>query len=298
MRVLVTGSSGHVGGAIAAHLITAGHEVIGLSRRLSQIAGLKQQLLLDIAAPDLVEQISRETAACQVIVHAAADMDKSLYASAISLVNCLGTQQLLNLAAKWETNNFIYLSSVPVIGQPQQLPVTEEHPLNPPTAYHASKVYGEYMVNLAQQRGLAGASFRLTSPIGPGMSDKRIFSVFVRRTLANQPLQLAGQGTRRQDFVDARDVAQAVEQCIVRQVSGLFNIAAGQSISNLELAKKCVEILNSTSPIEFSGQPDPEEAVRWEVSIAKATQQFGYQPRFTIEDSIKAVAAQYANRSD
>ena len=45
------------------------------------------------------------------------------------------------------------------------------------------------------------------------MPDKRIF-LFVKQAQAGQPLQFAGQGSRRQNYVDVRDVATAVEQCL------------------------------------------------------------------------------------
>jgi nucleoside-diphosphate-sugar epimerase len=297
MRVLVTGASGHVGGAVAAHLVRKGWDVIGLSRRRSAIEGLTQQIEADLSAPSFVEQVRAILPACDAIVHAAATLDKEIAATSISLTNGVGMQQILTLAQGWRVQSFVYTSSVPVIGVPQSLPVTEEHPVNPPTAYHASKVYGEYLLALACRTGIAGAALRLTSPIGPGMPDKRIFSVFVKRAQAGQPLQLAGQGSRRQNYVDVRDVAAAVEQCLRERAEGLFNIAGEQSISNLDLARACVRTLDSSSPITFSGQPDPEEGITWDISIARAMDCFGYTPRYDIAASIRAVSND-ASRAD
>lgn len=295
MKVLVTGTSGHVGGAIAGHLVNSGWDVVGLSRGLSKVQGLAQQIQADIGSLSFIEEVSAATLPCSAIVHAAAALDKDLYAPAISLTNCLGTQQLLKLAALWSVSSFIYISGVPVIGVPQQLPITEEHPVSPPTAYHASKFYGECLTELARRQGLKGASLRLTSPVGPGMPGNRILSVFVRKALTNEPLQLAGQGTRRQNYVDVRDVSLAVEHCLQQGVTGLFNIGGRHSISNHELAQACVRILESSSAVTFTSQVDPEEGVNWEVSQMKAAQHFGYDPQYGIEDSIRAIAAEYAH---
>lgn len=294
MRVLVTGITGQLGTAIATHLLEAGFEVIGLSRRASSLAGLKQQILLDIATQGVTEEIRRQVRSCEAIVHTAASLDMHLYAPSVALVNCLGLQEILKLANDWCCTNFIYLSSVPIIGRPQVLPVTEEHPVNPLTAYHASKLFGEQLVELARQQGLSGTIFRLTAPVGPGTPKNRVLSVFVQQALANKPLVIAGQGSRRQNYVDVRDVAQAVEQCLLQNVTGLYNIAGSQAISNLELAQSCIEILKSNSILEFSGQPDAEEGVIWEVSIAKAAKRFGYWPHYDIRAAIEAVAQDYA----
>lgn len=201
---------------------------------------------------------------------------------------------MLRLANLWQAHSFVYISSVPVIGLPQQLPITEEHPTKPLTVYHATKLFGEYLASIAQSSGLAAASLRLTSPIGPGMPPDRILSVFVKRAIADQPLQLVGQGTRRQNYVDVRDVAVAVKTCLQRGVTGLFNVAGRQSISNYDLAKLCVHTLRSSSLIQFVDRPDLEEGIIWDVSVAKAAIQFGYNPNFTIEDSVRSVAADYA----
>jgi nucleoside-diphosphate-sugar epimerase len=296
MRVLVTGASGHVGGAIARHLVEVGDEVFGLSRRPGRIAGLAGALELDLGSETAAEQVARQVPACAAIVHAAASLEKQLDAPAIALVNVLGTQQMVRLAQRWDTAQIVFISGVPVIGRPQDLPVTEEHPTDPPTAYHASKLFGETLMQLAGRRGQSTVSLRLTSPVGPGMPADRILSVFVRRALEGEPLLLAGRGTRRQDYVDVRDVAAAVASCLRERVSGLFNIAAGASTSNLELAEKCRCLPGSSSAIHFTGVDDPDEGVNWDVSITEASRRFGYRPQFSLDQSIHAVAADHARR--
>lgn len=143
-----------------------------------------------------------------------------------------------------------------------------------------------YLANLS---GCRAASLRLTSPAGPGTPEKRILSVFVRRALSNQTLEVPGRGTRKQNYVDVRDVAAAVGACLAKRASGLYNIASAESISNYDLALTCVDQLSSHSKVTFSETPDPEEGVSWDVSIAKARRDLCYQPQFTIDDSIRAI---------
>jgi UDP-glucose 4-epimerase len=222
----------------------------------------------------------------------------SLYEPSVSLTNGLGTQQVLELATRWRVRSFVYLSSVPVIGLPDQLPITETHPLDPPTAYHASKVFGERLVNLARREGLPALTLRLTSPVGPGTPDGRIAAVFVRRALDGEPLEVFGQGTRAQDYVDVRDVASAVLGSIIEPEGGLLNIASGSCVTNVRLAQCCLETLGSASQINFIDRPDPQEGLRWEVSIAKARLMIGYEPRHSLTDSINAIAEGIRLRGD
>jgi nucleoside-diphosphate-sugar epimerase len=136
-------------------------------------------------------------------------------------------------------------------------------------------------------------SLRLTSPVGPRTPDNRILGTFVRRALGNQQLQVLGQGTRKQNYIDVRDVAAAIELCISGRASGLYNIASAECISNYNLATACIEELSSHSRITFAETPDPEEGISWDVSIAKAQRELGYQPQFTIRDSIRAISYEY-----
>lgn len=291
MRVLVTGTSGHLGGVIGTRLLEGDHEVIGISRRLNRSARtLSRALSLDLGSAGAAEAIEAAVPRCDVIVHAASAIEPDPYAPAITLTNGLGTQQLLSLASSWRVESFVYLSSVPVIGRPQTTPVTEAHPAQPRSAYHASKLFGEHLVRVSD---VPGVSLRLTAPVGPGMSDRRVLPVFVRRAIDGQPLEVAGEGTRAQDYVDARDVASAVEAAIERRASGLFNIAAGRCIANLALAQLCVDVLDSSSGVQLSGTPDPEEGVRWEVSVTRAEEVLGYRPAHPLEDSIEALAAAF-----
>ena len=297
MRVLVTGTSGHVGGAIARHLIKCGINVIGLSRRLADINGLTRQIQADIGATDFMRTVVCQTEKCSAIVHAAACLNKDFYTPEVSLVNCFGTHQLLALADHWKVENFVYISGVNVIGKPQIHPITEDHPVEPSTDYLASKLYGERLVQIANSCGISGAILRLSSPVGTNMPGMRVFSVFVRNALSNKAIQILGRGTRKQNYVDARDVAKAVETCLQQKVKGLFNIAGSKVISNYELAQLSIRLLNSSAVIEFANKIDIEEGNIWDIAIAKAKSKINYKPRYSIEDSIHAVAEDYMHNA-
>lgn len=288
MRVLVTGASGHVGGAIARGLIGDGREVVAAGRRLALPPGPVHAVAFDLGAPE-ADAMLRECGPFDAVVHAAAAVVHDPHDPAVSRVNCLGTQRVVEAAEGWGAQ-LVYVSGVTVVGRPVRLPVDEDHPVAPPTAYHASKLYGEHLVELARRRGLPAVTLRLTSPAGPGTPQGRIMSVFVSRARSGEPLEVLGEGSRTQDYVDVRDVARAVAACLEGRVDGLFNVAAGRSISNLELAHRCIELHESTSEVRRGGT-DPEEGVRWEVSIERAARGFGYAPRCSLDDSIRALSS-------
>jgi len=290
MRVFVTGVTGQVGRAIAAHLAGQGCHVTGMSRHFQPVPGLSEHVEVCLGSEGATELVCKALQPCEVIVHAAAFLSHDKYDPSISLANCLGTQQIVRLAHIWKSKQLVYTSSVPVIGRPRQHPITEDHPVQPLTTYHASKLYGEDLVRLAEDDGCRAVSLRLTSPSGPGTPETRILAVFVRRAVTGEPLRILGRGTRRQNYLDVRDAAFAVEACLTKHASGIYNIAAADSISNCELAKLCIDELGSSASIEFVGKHDPEEGVEWDVSVSKAYRDLGYRPRFNTRDSIQAIA--------
>lgn len=298
MRVLVTGSSGFVGGGIAARLLRAGNDVVGLARTPAPAGGAYGSIAADIGSEDAADRIAAEAERCDGIVHAAASLHFGAESPAVLMTNCLGTQQMLTLAQRWGSAHFVYISSIGVIGTPTELPVTEDHPTRPTTAYHASKLFGETLTGLAAAPGLAAASLRLTSPVGRGMRQDRILSVFAQRALAGEPLQVAGNGSRTQDYVDVEDVARAVELCLGKPTTGVYNIAHGHSVSNAELARACVEALRSSSKVELGNGVDSQEGQRWEVSIQHAADDLGYQPQVQLGESIRSAIEEHARSAD
>lgn len=295
MRVLVSGASGFVGGALARTLVARGHEVVGLSRRPGPVPGLYGLLEANIADTLAAARIVAKLNRCEAIVHAAAALEDGTQPGRMTLTNCLGTEQLVAVAREWQVSSFVFVSSLPVIGSPRELPITEHHATAPRTAYHASKLYGEQLVCLLCDEGVAASALRLTAPVGPGMPSGRILSVFVQRALAGEPLVVAGHGTRMQDYVDVRDVARATDATLSRRATGVINIASGSCISNLDLARRCVSVLGSNSDVRLSGGDHPEDGTRWEVSVARAREVIDYVPHESLESSITAVAGDHAS---
>ncbi len=287
MRVLVTGAAGHVGGAVVRHLAARGFDVAAAVRAPDPaLPNNIPQFLFDLGA-DFSSDLAPELRRCAAVVHCAALLSTAPDDDSVTRVNALGTQLLVRLAAQRGARRFVHISGLNFLGRPTALPVTENHPLAPGDPYAHSKLHAEQSVTLADTAGLlSGVSLRVSSPVGPGLRRQRIFSGFADAADAGQDIVLHGKGGRRQDYVDVRDVARAVECALNGEQRGVVNIASGRAVSNLELAQACVAAFNSSSRITFSGQDDPDEALSWEISIDKARHWWNYAPQFTLEQSL------------
>ncbi|MBD3177175.1 MAG: NAD-dependent epimerase/dehydratase family protein, partial [Armatimonadia bacterium] len=250
-----------------------------------------------LGAPDLLSGDLSACPPCEAIVHAAAHISYDDADPEIARTNCVGVQQMLGLAERWGTRLLLGISSIGVIGAPEAYPIAEDHPVAPPTAYHASKLFSEHVLSLAGDESRPAASLRITSPVGKGMPGGRILSVFVDRCLREQPLTLAGRGTRRQNYVDVRDVARAVSRWLHQPSQGVYNVGGDGCTSNADLARECVRVTGSGSEIIFEGT-DPAEGQVWDVSSAAASAAFGYEPECTLTSAIEEVARGIAGRTD
>lgn len=283
MKVIVTGATGYVGSAITRRLRDRGETVFSVCRT--------GEIAVDLCSPHFVATVQKAVPTADAIVHCAACLHGDATNTQLSSVNAIGTQQVLRLAQSLGVHYLINLSSVPLIGRPQSLPVDESHPAVPATPYHASKFYAENLVRLSHGPQLKTTNLRLTSPIGAGAPPGRIFSTFAGAAAAGAPITLLGRGGRRQNYVDIRDIAQAVERCLAESATGLFLIGGERSYSNRELAEHCCRVAGSNAGILYSDQPDSEEDLVWEISTARAHATFGYTPAFSLNDSIRAFLA-------
>jgi nucleoside-diphosphate-sugar epimerase len=292
MKIVLTGSTGFIGAALREKLVAAGHEVFGLhaTPRLQPAATDPYDRIVDISDWTSVLRFAAEIGSCDAIIHTAASLDMTLTAPNVSAVNCTGTQNMIRLRHETGATRFLFMSSLPVIGRPRDLPVTETHPTSPETAYHASKLFGEQLVRLdgAQNSDIAAASLRLTAPIGPGMPRNRLLTVLIDRALKNDPIELLGKGGRRQNYIDVRDIVAATETLLGGRETGIYNIAAPCAISNVELVQLCIDRCNSSSSIVFKGE-DKQEDMDWNVSTQRAHQDFGFAANIGIEASIDAL---------
>lgn len=288
MKVLVTGCNGFIGSYVCNRLWALGHLVYGLGKKQVSKTQLNRYYSVDIASQAEVEDCAEILGRIDAIVHCAAYISYDNTDSRIMQVNAIGTQNIISLAKSVEAHKFVYCSSLPVIGTPTELPITEDHPLAPRTMYHVSKLAGEYIVNTSD---IASVILRIPSPIGVGMNQSTILPVFISKSLRNEPILIHGTGSRVQNYISVSDISNAILLSLTKNVSGCFNLS-GDAISNIELARLCRKVLCSNSEIVFSGKPDPADQQVWDICGERAAQELGFTAEVQIERSIQMLADQ------
>lgn len=287
-RVLITGVNGLIGSTIAELLLT-NYEVIGTSIEERNNTGLTfEYIQSDITEKAMFDKLPSKI---DVIVHCAAVISSDKFSNLLLKANCIGVQNVAEYALKDACGQVVYFSSLPIIGKPSIIPITEEHPVDPPTVYHITKYFGELILKKClEEKQLV--IFRIPSPIGRKTAPNKIVPMFVRNAIANESFNLLGQGNRIQNYIDVRDIARAVECAIKKNANGIFNIASERSYSNKELAELCIELFNSNSKISYCGI-DKEEDYQWIVSTEKAKRDLGFVAKHTLIDTLLEISENF-----
>lgn len=231
MRVLVTGSAGLVGRAVIAELARRGDEVVefDLASRASRASRARPSRPtgpdrsdrtdgLDIRDPRAVD---RATEGCDAVVHLAALMPGAGDARAILDTNVLGTFHVLRAAERHRLARVVFVSSAAVLGcfggqgEPEYLPLDDDHPVRPVGEYANAKALGEQMcASLTTMTGVPTICLRPPGVFGPETYRT------IRRLRVENPEYEWSPVWEYGAFIDVRDLAGAVVAALTAPVCG------------------------------------------------------------------------------
>ena len=213
MRCVILGGAGFLGRYVGLALSRAGHEVWSVDRMPAGSTESRPWLAGEICANYAdVDSWWDQCGGAQVLMHlASSTIPASASADPIADVdaNLLATLHLLRGLREKEVRPRLVFSSSggAVYGRPRNVPLDEDHPVVPLSAYGVTKLAIEHYLRIEEaQHGLPYRILRLSNPYGPGQSPKGaqgVIAVFAYRALLGQPVSLWGDGSVVRVFVHA-----------------------------------------------------------------------------------------------
>jgi dTDP-glucose 4,6-dehydratase len=283
-KYIVTGGAGFIGSHLVDQLLNDGHEVIIVDKMTYASSQWKmpQDPKLELITCDIADRVEVTKSVSQVlknrnpkdysIFHLAAEshVDRSIASADVFIKsNVLGTQIMLDICRDLGMNRFLHISTDEVYGSLADGEATEEFPLNPSSAYAASKASSDLMA-IAHHRtfGTDVVVTRCVNNFGPRQSLEKFIPRALSRLLQGHEIPLYGDGSNVREWIYVSDHCQYLKLIMDKGKPGeIYNIGTQNRRSNLEIAKELAR--------EFSVDPN----------IAFIKDRLGHDSRYALDST-------------
>ena len=295
MNILVTGHQGYIGAVLLRVLRAAGHTVVGLD------TGYFADCLL-AQAPDPPDRELRkdlravstaDLRGIEAVIHLAALSDDplgGLNPALTDAINRCATVELARKAREAGVSRFLFSSSCSVYGASDtDLPLTEEAPFNPVTAYGLSKVQAE--AGLAALAADAFTPVFLRNATAYGASprlrlDTLVLNNLVGWAVTTGVVRILSDGTPWRPLAHVEDISNAFLAALHAPREAVHNEAfnVGQDGENFQI-RDIAEVVRQTVPgceVEYTGEHRGDRRT-YRVAFGKIRERLpGFRPRWTI----------------
>ena len=167
-------------------------------------------------------------------------------------------------------------------------------------AYAESKALDEFLtLAYHQERGLDCVIVRLFNTVGPRQSGQygMVIPRFVQAALANETIEIHGDGTQTRCFCHVQDTIRALSGLMDAGTAGeIFNVGSTERVTIGELAERVIALTGSSSEIvyvpynEVYGQ-GIEDMLHRQPAIEKVTGEIGWKPTRSLDEILVDVVA-------
>lgn len=299
MKILVTGGAGFIGSHLVRQLLADHHEVVILDNlstgALEHLPSQGYMLWqMDIRDEQVIAQIA--AAHFDAIVHLAAQtmVDVSIRDPRLDASeNITGLLNVLEAARQGQVKRLIFASTAAAYGNvlEQDLPVKEDHKLQPMSFYGLTKVTAEHYLELYQQLyGLDYVVLRFANVYGERQGDTGeggVISIFAKRIAAAEGITIFGDGQQTRDFVYAGDIAEGICMALATdQVNTVYNLSTQTETSLNAL----VELFSQAAGVTVKPSYGPVrtgDINRSMLCNEKAVGRLGWQPQMTLLEGLR-----------
>lgn len=215
--------------------------------------------------------------------------------------NVGGSIALLEAMRDHQVSSLIFSSTCAVYGDPQFIPITEEHPLSPISPYGRSKLMTEQIISdFGQAHGIRSVFLRYFNVAGADLDmeigenhtpETHLIPGVIQTALGlRDEIVIYGtdfptrDGSAIRDYVHVQDLAEAhvaaLQWLFAHRKSTAVNLGTGTGYSVLEIIEAVQKFCDKQIPIRFDRRRigDPPYLT---ADNRKAKKLFGWMPRFS-----------------
>jgi UDP-glucose 4-epimerase len=302
---LVLGGEGFLGTNLCRRLISSGRRVRAFGRRGQFSAALDG---VELRHGDLADtrQLADAVKGNDVVfhlIHSTLPQSANLKISADVTENLLPSLALLDLAYQAGVKRVVFVSSGGTIyGRPARIPTDEMAPTDPITAYGISKLAMEkYLALYRRLYGLDYRILRVANPFGPfQLPFKRqgLIAEAISCALANEPIEIWGDGSVVRDFIFVDDVVDAL--ILAAHAGGeerTFNIGSGVGRSVREVLAAVEQTIGTRLHVTWKTARAVDVPVST-LSVVRARDQLGWQCKTSFSRGIAQTIAWWRGNAE
>jgi len=316
MSVLITGGAGYVGGTVVDHLIEQGETVVvvdNLSR--SPDSGLPDGVPFyqaDVGDREAIAGIVRDHAvdACLHFAGLIAVGESVEQPGLYFEQNVSQTIALLDVLATHGVDNVVFSSSAAVYGEPDQIPIPEDHPHRPTSPYGSTKSIVEEILTQYDLTGMIrSVSLRYFNAAGAAagrperhIPETHLIPLAIDAALGlRDPLTVFGtdydtpDGTAVRDYIHVIDLADAHLRALDYLRSGgstvALNLGNGEGYSVMQVIDSVSRVAEREVPFVL-GDRRPGDPPVLVASADRARHLLGWVPEHPELDAIVSSAWQ------
>ena len=300
-RFLVTGGAGFVGSHLVAALLKQGHVVRVLddlsSGSRDNLPPQVELILGDVSNPTAVAQAFENIDACFHLAAIASVVRCNTEWVRAHQVNLTGTVNIFDQARRqrhWREIPIVYASTAAVYGDCTAVPIGEQNPVAPLSAYAADKAACELHARVAGGvHRIPTIGLRFFNLYGPGQDPRSPYSgvitLFAKKLACGEPVDIFGDGEQVRDFIYIGDAVSALGRALpAASTSGpVFNICRGTGTTVRTLAETMAGLYGTDLVACYK----PERCGDVRVSIgdpSRAAEQLGFTAETTLTEGLAA----------
>jgi len=248
MRIAITGATGNVGSALVRRLSAAGHELVGIARRVppEDDSGVAEWHAADLSTTGSADVLARAFEGADTVVHLAWGFQPSHRLDYLEALGVGGTRRVIRAVVDARVGHLVHMSSVGAYSpKVDETPVSEDYPTGgvPTSPYSRHKSTAERLLDdLEREERGSGLT---VSRMRPGIVGQRHAGSSLMRY--GVPVLVPGALLRHVPvvpldramvipMVHADDVADAFARVVESRVPGPFNLSAG-SVTAADIAR-------------------------------------------------------------
>ncbi len=314
-RVLITGGLGFIGSNLARRLVGLGADVSIIDSlipdyggNLFNISGIEDRLAVsrsDIRDNSAIDKLVLDKDVIFNLAGQVSHIDSMNDPYTDLEINCRSQLSLLEACRKHNpAAKIVFAGTRQVYGQPDSLPVTEDHLVRPVDVNGINKAAGEYYHLVYNDVfGVRSCSLRLTNVYGPRQLIKHnrqgFIGWFIRLVVEDREIDIYGDGSQIRDFVFVDDAVDAFlragtsEECN----GGVYNVGGYEAINLRDLTTKLLEVAG-TGRVRYVEWPLEKKAIDigdFYADCSKLTQTVGWQPMTSLDKGLARTVAFYRN---